>query len=217
MPNAPSGSEDRLAKVVLIGTPGVGKSVILKAVAEQYAHGSIRAGEIGEGKIFRTEFFWPEVLPGGGRLRIRLFALSGRPVYNAITELVLAEADGIVFVANLARDQGPAAQEALETMVRNAKLNKLDLATLPVAMHYHQPLAGPVPTSLFKAEEMDQLLGLAPGSVVRFVTDPGDNGLLRGPVEWIAARIASGGKDLPNPVRADGVSIPEGSQLVARV
>jgi GTPase SAR1 family protein len=71
MVNALSVSTDRLAKVVLVGSAGAGKSGIVKAVAEKYVHSSVRAGGIGEGNFFRTEFFWPEPMIDGGQLRVR--------------------------------------------------------------------------------------------------------------------------------------------------
>ncbi len=185
---ARSGSEDLLAKVVLVGPPGVGKAAIVKRVAEHYAHSSVRAGEIGEGKIFRTEFFWPTPVQDGRRLRVRLFGISGQPAYNAVSELVLAKADGVVFVADLRRAQGPAVRESLQDLVQTAGRNGLDLATLPVALHYHCPVLAP----FLEPEEMDRWLGIASGSVARFVTGPGDNGPMRAPVEWIVAQIAQG-------------------------
>ena len=42
MVNALSVSTDRLPKVVLVGSAGAGKSGIVKAVAEKYAHSSVR-------------------------------------------------------------------------------------------------------------------------------------------------------------------------------
>jgi hypothetical protein len=186
MANALSVSRDRLAKVVLVGSAGAGKSAIVKAVAEKYAHASVRAGEIGEGKVYRTEFFWPEPMSDGGQLRVRLYGLSGAPVYKAVEELVLADADGVVFVGNLARDEGDAVLLALHSMALNAQQNGMDLTKLPAAVHYHRASA-----PAFEPDEMDAWLGITPGAVPRFVTGPEDHSQLRSSVEWTVAQIAN--------------------------
>jgi len=191
MISAQSVAADLLAKVVLVGPPGAGKASILKAMAEYYAHSSVRAGEVGEGKVFRTEFFWPHALADGGRLRVRLFALSGEPVYHAVGQLLMAKADGLIFVANLARAEGDAVRGALHAMVLNAQRNSLDLSSLPAALHYHRAGAGVLRTPVFSPEEMDQWLGIPPGAVPRFVTEPENSGTLRASVEWIVNRIAN--------------------------
>jgi hypothetical protein len=77
MVNALSVSTDHLAKVVLVGSAGAGKSGIVKAVAEKYVHSSVRAGEIGEGDFFRTEFLWPEPMIDGGSLPASFFGGVG--------------------------------------------------------------------------------------------------------------------------------------------
>ena len=187
MTNAPSVSSECAAKVVLVGSSGVGKAAIVKAMAKKYAHSAVRAGEIGEGKVFRTEFFWPEPLHDGGRLFVRLFGISGNPVYNAVEELVLANADGVVFVANLAHDEGPAVRAALRAMVLNGQHSGIDFTSMPAALHYH--LGACVPA--FEPNEMDEWLGIPTGSVPRFVTGPEGNGELRSPAEWIIAQIAN--------------------------
>jgi hypothetical protein len=158
-----------IAKVVLVGTPSVGKAAIAKAMAEAFAHSSVRAGEIGSSTVYRTEFYWPDVLADGRRLRVRLFALSGRPEYQAVWELLLKGATGIVFVASLRRDDAQLTRSALQAMVHSAGLNGIDLGATPVAMQYHAPQAD----GLVAPRELEGWLGIKAGSVASFATGTG--------------------------------------------
>lgn len=175
------------AKVVLLGCAGAGKAAIVKAVAEQYARGSARAGELGESRIYRTEFFWPHLLPDGGSFRVRLFAVCGQPEYNAVCELLVAGADGIALVGSLARRQVPAMQAAFRAMVFNARHRGVDLLSIPVVLHYRRPAGEPA----CEPEELDQILGVPPGAIPRFVTGPDEQEEIRSAVEWIVAAIAN--------------------------
>lgn len=185
MANAPGEATDRLVKVVLVGPPGGGKAAIVKEMAEKYAYSSLRAGEVGGGKVFRTEFFWPPSLPDGGRLRVRLFGISGRPIYQAVEELVMAAADGLVFVANLDRHEADPARAALQSMAQNAQRNELNLISLPAAIQYNQSLRPSM-----SADEMDEWLGITPGLVPRFLNKLEGDGEMRAAVEWVIAQIA---------------------------
>lgn len=187
---------DCVVKVVLMGAAGSGRAAIIKAVAAKYAHASVRAGELGEGRIFRTEFFWPEALQDGRRLRIRLFGLSGRADYNAMTELLLCGVSGIVFSASLARDQGFAAQDALAALLFNASHHRMDLSTLPMSLQYHALTNAPV----FAPEEMDELLSISPGSLPRFVANEPAGEARREAVDCVIAELRNR-MDVPAPSR----------------
>ncbi|NIP92559.1 MAG: hypothetical protein GWO24_03450 [Akkermansiaceae bacterium] len=176
---------DRVVKVGLVGTPGAGKEAVVRAVAERFAGSLVRAGEIGGGKVARTEFVGPKELPGGGRLTVRLCAVSGQPFYNAVSELVLAGADGVVFAVSLARDRRDAARDALQALAVNAWENGLDLAVLPAALLYYRP----VPAPCLAAGEMDRWLGIPTGSVARFVSGPGEVANLLAPVASVVGEI----------------------------
>lgn len=168
--------------MALIGAPATGKAAIVNAIATAYAHSSIRAGEVGEGKVYRTEFYWPDHSGSAEPLRVRLFGLSGAPVYHAVSQLVMAGADGLVFVANLTRREGEASRCAMRAFRLNAERNGLDLSTLPVVLHYRQPA---ISLECFTPDELDEWLGIAPGVVPRVVTAYGGQSDLRQGVEAV--------------------------------
>lgn len=155
--------QDVLAKVVLTGIPDSGKGELLRHMARRHAHDSVRVGEVGGGAVYRTEFYWPEELEGGRRLRVRLFALSGRPTFNAVSELLLAGCDGLVFVADVQPDRLAEVQAAFRGVIYNAGRSGIDLKRLPLVMQYHH--RGEEPG--FDPDRMDQWLGITSGEVER--------------------------------------------------
>lgn len=169
-----------LVKIVLAGVPGSGKAAILRQMADRYAHGSQRVGYAAGGEVFRTDFFWPEVLADGRRLRVRLFAVSGCPAYNAVDELVLGGCDGVVFVTGVSPGSLEKGRDALRTLVFNAGRNGYELASRPIVFQYTR--VDEVPG--FRPEPVDEWLGIPPGSVARFVSGShGGDDLCRA-VEW---------------------------------
>lgn len=160
------GSQAVVAKLVLTGVPGSGKSAILQQVADRYAHSSVRVGDVGGAEVFRTDFFWPDSLPDGRRLRIRLYAVSGSPSYNAVDELLLVGSDGIVFVTSAAPEALARGREALRALVFNAGRTGYDLGSRPIVFQYTR-----VDQELgFQPEAADEALGVPPGSVARFAS-----------------------------------------------
>jgi len=170
-----------VAKIVLTGVPGSGRSAILQQMADRYAHSSVRVGYVAGGEVFRTDFFWPDALLDCRRLRVRLFAVSGSPSYNAVDELVLSGCDGIVFVTSVLGECLQRGRQALRTLVFNAGRNGYELDSRPVAFHYTQ--ADRVPG--FRPELADEALGIPPGSVARFATGLRAGEDLCQAVEWV--------------------------------
>ena len=182
-------SEDALvadAKIVLTGVEGSGKGAILRQMARRYAHDSVLAGEVAGASILRTGFFWPELLGNGGRLRVELFALSGAPDLNAANELLLERCVGLVFVADVREEKLYEAREALRNLIFNAGRKRFELDSMPVALHYTGTERHPG----FQPGQMDQWLGIPPGSVPRFVSPLTADGPLCEAVEWVVRKIA---------------------------
>ena len=178
---------DHLAKVVLAGLPGSGRSTILRSMARRHAHDSVRVGDVAGGAVHRTEFYWPEVLANGRRLRVSLYALSGAPVYNAVSELLLKGCSGIIFVADAQEERLQELREAFRQMVFNLGRAGRDIKRIPAVLQYHH--RSPEPG--FSVEGMDRYLGLEPGEVSRLTARYPAEGMdpCRG-VEEVVRRIA---------------------------
>ena len=182
-------SEDTLqvdAKLVLTGVAGSGKAAILRQMAQRYAHDSVLTGEAAGAQVLRTGFYWPEPLGNGGRLRVELYAVSGAPSFNALNELLLERCAGLVFVADVREEKLYEAREALRTLIFNAGRNRFELDAMPVALHYTGTGRHPG----FRPGQMDQWLGIPPGSVPRFVSASTEDGPLCEAVEWVVRKIA---------------------------
>ena len=157
---------ERAAKIVLAGTPGIGKSAIVQAAADAFEHAAVGVGEVGSATVYRAEFLWPESLDDGRRLRVGLFGLSGSPDYQAHWDLLLQGAAGIVFVASLHREDAHQTRAALQALVRGAESNQIDLRSTPIAMHYHARSTDGV----LVPRELEEWLGIKAGSVKSYVT-----------------------------------------------
>jgi len=163
------------AKVVVLGTPGVGKAGMVKAVAESFGGGAVHSGGVGGARVIRTEVRWPERLADGRQLRVGVYAISGTPEYHAVGQLVLTGAEGIVFAASLVPEEAGATREALRAMVSDAGRLGLNLGAMPIAMQYHRKPGG----GMVDPREMERWLGVTPGAVASYVTgaeagkDPG--------------------------------------------
>ena len=175
-----------VAKLVLIGVPGSGKSAILQQMADRYAHSSVRVGDVGGAEVFRTDFFWPDALPDGRRLRIRLYAVSAAPSYNAVDELLLSGCDGIVFATAVAAQALVRGREALRTLVFNAGRNGYDLGSRPIVLQYTRVDQEPG----FRPEAADETLGVPPGSVARFASGSRQGEDVCQAVEWAVEWVA---------------------------
>lgn len=178
---------DHLAKVVITGLPGSGRAAILRRMARRHAHDAVRVGEVAGGAVHRTEFYWPDELADGRRLRVRLFALTGRPVYNAVSELLLAGADGVVFAIDATEERLGELREAFRRLAFNLGRAGRDLLQFPTVLQYHHEGASPA----FSLEGMDRWLGLEVGLVSRLtVSCPGEGMATCAGLEQVIRRIA---------------------------
>lgn len=175
------GSRRGVVKVVLVGVPGSGKGSILRLVADRWAHGAVQSSELGGGEVLRTEFLWPNPFEDGKHLRVQLFALSGAPSYNALGELLLSASDGVVFVADALVDSLERAKAALRAVVFNSRQHGIDLAAIPIAMQYHRTDLEPG----FRSEDLDERLGITPGSLPSFATSLHDGSDPGAAVGWV--------------------------------
>lgn len=151
-------------KLVYFGPPLSGKTSNLRALHQQVDH-------LNRGRLMtldtrddRTLFF--DLLPIFFRttsfsFRIKVYTVPGQPVHEATRKVVLAGADGVVFVADSAADKAAANREswqnlhgilhahALDQVPVIVQYNKRDVATCPLSDvdHFDDPARG-----LFEAE-----------------------------------------------------------------
>lgn len=194
-------AEDRNAtaeirfKVAIVGAPVSGRAAMVKAMAHHYASSPVRIGEIGGGRVARSEFRFPAVGTDSRPLHVRLFGVSEEPAYDAVTDLVVEGADAVILAVSLAHDRAMQARLALQKLLTSAQHNGIALDRIPVALTYAISTQGPQLTP----EEMDRGLGISPEAIPRFVIAPGSDEVLRAPVEWIIARAIQAADDAGAP------------------
>jgi hypothetical protein len=136
-------------KLVYYGPPLSGKTSNLRAL-----HGKV--DQLNRGRLMtldtrddRTLFF--DLLPiffrsSGFSFRIKVYTVPGQPVHEATRKVVLANADGVVFVADSKPDQREANKASWQNLCAN--LTSLGLEQLPVVVQYNKrdlPDAVPLP------------------------------------------------------------------------
>jgi mutual gliding-motility protein MglA len=126
-------------KLVYYGPPMSGKTSNLRAL-----HGAVH--RLNRGRLMaldtrddRTLFF--DLLPiffrtSGFSFQIKVYTVPGQPVHEATRKVVLAGADGIVFVADSRPSHGDANRASWQNLVSN--LAALDLGSVPVVVQYNK-------------------------------------------------------------------------------
>jgi signal recognition particle receptor subunit beta len=126
-------------KLVYFGPPLSGKTSNLRALHQRVDH-------LNRGRLMtldtrddRTLFF--DLLPIFFRttsfsFRIKVYTVPGQPVHEATRKVVLAGADGVVFVADSGADKADANREAWANLVASLHAHGLD--QIPVVVQYNK-------------------------------------------------------------------------------
>ncbi|HEX4452545.1 MAG TPA: GTPase domain-containing protein [Kofleriaceae bacterium] len=126
-------------KLVYFGPPLSGKTSNLRALHQRVDH-------LNRGRLMtldtrddRTLFF--DLLPIFFRttsfsFRIKVYTVPGQPVHEATRKVVLAGADGVVFVADSGPDKPSANREAWQNLVASLHAHSLD--RVPIVVQYNK-------------------------------------------------------------------------------
>jgi signal recognition particle receptor subunit beta len=129
-------------KIVYYG-PGLGG----KTSSLQYVHRALKSDSRGQLVSLATGSdrtlyfdFLPVKLPKlrGYAIRVQLYTVPGQVHYNSTRKLVLAGADGIVFVADSQADRANANVESLENLRENLAEQGLRLDQVPYILQYNK-------------------------------------------------------------------------------
>jgi hypothetical protein len=164
MPNEPATAAPT-CKIVVVGPPGSGKAAYVKAVAARHGGSPAHEYRLAECTIVRAEFPVPEPDPNTHR-NVVLQALTGFHDYAASEELLLTDADGILFLCDPEPSRITQIRETLRTFTERAIRCGIDFTHVPVAFQYQRTERHPE----FNASMVDQWLGIPSDSVPRFAT-----------------------------------------------
>jgi mutual gliding-motility protein MglA len=138
-------------KIVYCGTPLCGKTTNiaqLHAKLDPACRSDLVSLSTASDRTLFFDFLSVEApaIPGY-RTTFHLYTVPGQITYNATLQLVLREADGVIFVADSQMDRQRANLQALQNLEANLRLNGSSLDHLPVVMQYNKrdvPNAAPV-------------------------------------------------------------------------
>jgi mutual gliding-motility protein MglA len=138
-------------KIVYCGTPLCGKTTNiaqLHAKLDPACRSDLVSLSTASDRTLFFDFLSVEApaIPGY-RTTFHLYTVPGQITYNATLQLVLREADGVIFVADSQMDRQRANMQALQNLEANLRLNGSSLDHLPVVMQYNKrdvPNAAPV-------------------------------------------------------------------------
>ncbi|BDS06256.1 hypothetical protein NT6N_12960 [Oceaniferula spumae] len=155
-----------IIKIAVVGQPGAGKLQIINQLAAAHGQSPVRTAVLSGAECARTEFIWPEPLPDGPFVRVRVFTISGTPMHQAAEQCLLADADAIVYVVNCEPSTITASRECLLSMTKNAVHAGVDWGDTVVVMQYNRADLYPG----FKPSDLDGWLGITNGGVPRHIT-----------------------------------------------
>ncbi len=138
-------------KIVYCGTPIGGKTTNLQHVhqcLDPETRGDLISLATAQDRTLFFDFLAVEaVVLNGYRTRFHLYTVPGQIVYNATYQLVLRQADGVVFVADSQLDRQRDNIHAWQNFEANLRLNGQNIEQIPIVLQYNKrdaPNAAPV-------------------------------------------------------------------------
>lgn len=138
-------------KIVYCGTPLSGKTANLQQIhakLDPQGRSDLVSLSTARDRTLFFDFLSVEsaALPGH-KTAFHLYTVPGQVTYNATLQLVLRQADGIVFVADSQMDRQRDNIQAFQALDANLRLNDSSLDRLPLVLQYNKrdlPNAAPV-------------------------------------------------------------------------
>lgn len=158
-------------KIVYCGTPLCGKTCNIQQVhAKLDPSGCSDLVSLSTAQD-RTLFFdflsvEADAVPGY-KTTFHLYTVPGQVTYNATLQLVLRQADGVVFVADSQMDRQRDNLQAYQSLEANLRLNDSSIDRLPIVLQYNKrdlPNAAPV-------EYLEYLFNSRPAPFLSFEAD----------------------------------------------
>ncbi|TDU81473.1 hypothetical protein EI77_00782 [Prosthecobacter fusiformis] len=138
-------------KIVYCGTPLSGKTANLQQIhakLDPEGRSDLVSLSTAQDRTLFFDFLSLEsaAIPGF-RTAFHLYTVPGQVTYNATLQLVLRQADGVVFVADSQMDRQRENVQAFQALEANLRLNGSSLERLPLVLQYNKrdlPNSAPV-------------------------------------------------------------------------
>ena len=129
-------------KIVYCGTPLSGKTTNLRCIHSRLdpaGRGDLVALSTHRDRTLFFDFLALETasIPGY-KINFHLYTVPGQIVYNATMQLVLHQADGVVFVADSQIDRQRDNLQAMQNLEANLRLNGRSIDTIPLILQYNK-------------------------------------------------------------------------------
>jgi signal recognition particle receptor subunit beta len=129
-------------KIVYCGTPLSGKTTNLRTIHSRLdpaGRGDLVALSTHRDRTLFFDFLALETaaIPGY-QISFHLYTVPGQIVYNATMQLVLHQADGVVFVADSQLDRQRENLQAMQNLEANLRLNGRSIDSIPLVLQYNK-------------------------------------------------------------------------------
>lgn len=129
-------------KIVYCGTPLSGKTSNLRQIhakLDPQGRSELVSLSTAQDRTLFFDFLAVEsaAIPGY-RISFHLYTVPGQVTYNATLQLVLRQADGIVFVADSQMDRQRDNVHAFQSLEANLRLNGSNIEHLPLVLQYNK-------------------------------------------------------------------------------
>lgn len=129
-------------KIVYCGTPLSGKTTNLRSIhsrLDPVGRGDLVALSTSRDRTLFFDFLALETaaIPGY-KISFNLYTVPGQIVYNATMQLVLHQADGVVFVADSQLDRQRDNLQAMQNLEANLRLNGRSIDSIPLVLQYNK-------------------------------------------------------------------------------
>ena len=151
MPSVRHDTQSVSFKIVYCGTPLCGKTTNIQQIharLDPAGRSDLVSLSTARDRTLFFDFLSVEAAAVPGyRTSFHLYTVPGQITYNATLQLVLRQADGIVFVADSQLDRQRDNLQAFQNLDANLRLNGSSIDRLPVVLQYNKrdlPNAAPV-------------------------------------------------------------------------
>jgi hypothetical protein len=170
-----SSAHDHALKLVIAAPPSVDLMALFRDLARLHGGAVLRNYQLGTLDALRMETIrFSQAL--SREVRISLHALVGQRQYNALQEVLLSNADGMLLLMDMEPSQRQASLHTVVQTIRSLQRQGIDLREFPVVFLYHRAEL----TTPALLQEWDQLLELGHNLIPRFccATEFDNNSLL---------------------------------------